>query len=271
MWLEVSCQLDAHKSHVWLEVSHQLDSHRWHLWPEAASLTATNGTCDQRLPAWQPPTARVARGWLPPWPSPSELFQMHAAWYISIYSWLVINITLQWRHNEGVGVSNLQPHDCLLNGLFRRRSKKTSNLSVTGLCAANSPVTGEFPTQRASNAENVSIWWLHLMTSSFTSLLQFSVCLQDSNTSPTMLVPVGASLLGPMPSRWPFCHQATNTSSTVPAMARIGHLSYREYDLCPQYIDRSSWGWQRGRYRNFRAEINTWTRSAFLKYIKHVI
>ena len=25
----------------------------------------------------------------------------------------------------------------------------------------NSPVTGEFPTQRASNAENVSIWWHH--------------------------------------------------------------------------------------------------------------
>ena len=32
---------------------------------------------------------------------------------------------------------------------------------VTGLCAGNSPVTGEFPAQRASNAENVSIWWRH--------------------------------------------------------------------------------------------------------------
>ena len=37
-------------------------------------------------------------------------------------------------------------------------SKKTSKLCVTGLCAGNSPVTGEFPGQRASNAENVSIW-----------------------------------------------------------------------------------------------------------------
>ena len=45
--------------------------------------------------------------------------------------------------------------------LFRRRSKKTSKLRVTGLCEGNSPVTGEFPTQRASNAENVSIWWRH--------------------------------------------------------------------------------------------------------------
>ena len=42
-----------------------------------------------------------------------------------------------------------------------RRSKKTSKLRVTGLCAGNSPVTGEFPTQRASSAENVSIWWRH--------------------------------------------------------------------------------------------------------------
>ena len=44
----------------------------------------------------------------------------------------------------------------------RRRSKKTSKLRVTGLCAGNSPVTGEFPAQMASNTENVFIWWCHL-------------------------------------------------------------------------------------------------------------
>ena len=44
---------------------------------------------------------------------------------------------------------------------FRRRSKKASKIRVTGLCAGNSPVTGEFPAQMASNAENVSIWWRH--------------------------------------------------------------------------------------------------------------
>ena len=43
----------------------------------------------------------------------------------------------------------------------RCRSKKTSKLCVTVLCAGNSPGTGEFPTQMASNAENVSIWWCH--------------------------------------------------------------------------------------------------------------
>ena len=68
---------------------------------------------------------------------------------------------LWWHHNERDGLSNHQPRDCLLNRLFRRRSKKTSKLRVTGLCAGNSPGTGEFPAQRASNAENVSIWWRH--------------------------------------------------------------------------------------------------------------
>ena len=68
---------------------------------------------------------------------------------------------LLWRHNERDGVSNHQPHDCLLSRLFRRRSKKTSKLRVTGLCAGNSPVNGGFPPQMASNAENVSIWWRH--------------------------------------------------------------------------------------------------------------
>ena len=43
----------------------------------------------------------------------------------------------------------------------RHKSKKTSRLRVTGLCAGNSPVTSGFPTQRASNTENVFIWWRH--------------------------------------------------------------------------------------------------------------
>ena len=69
--------------------------------------------------------------------------------------------TLQWRHNERYGVPNRQVHNCLPKLLFSRRSKKTSKLRATGLCEGNSPVTDEFPAQRASNTENVSIWWLH--------------------------------------------------------------------------------------------------------------
>ena len=70
-------------------------------------------------------------------------------------------IALQWRHNGHDSVSNHQPHDCYLNRLFRRRWKKTPKLRVTGLCAENSPGTGEFPAHVASYAENVSIWWRH--------------------------------------------------------------------------------------------------------------
>ena len=70
-------------------------------------------------------------------------------------------ITLRWRHNGHDSVSNHQPRECLLNSLIRCRSKKTSKLRVTGLCEGNSPETGEFPAQRTSNAENVSIWWRH--------------------------------------------------------------------------------------------------------------
>ena len=53
--------------------------------------------------------------------------------------------SILWRHNGCDGVPNHQPHDCSLNRLFRRRSNKTWKLRVTGLCAGNSPLTGEFP------------------------------------------------------------------------------------------------------------------------------
>ena len=66
--------------------------------------------------------------------------------------------TSQWRHNGRDSVSNHQPHDCLLNCLSDERKHQRS---VTGLCVGNSPLTGEFPAQMASNAKNVSIWWRH--------------------------------------------------------------------------------------------------------------
>ena len=45
---------------------------------------------------------------------------------------------VQWRHNERDGVSYHRRLDCLLNRLFRHRSKKISKLSVTGLGERNS-------------------------------------------------------------------------------------------------------------------------------------
>ena len=92
------------------------------------------------------------------WSIPSDLF---------LWKCLQINCmgpywySLQCCHNERYGVSNHQRLYCLLNRFFRCKSNKTSKFRVTGLCAGNSPVRGKFPAERASNAENVSIWWRH--------------------------------------------------------------------------------------------------------------
>ena len=100
--------------------------------------------------------------------------EMPVIWYTMTLMWRHCNVILvtytcvnkldhplRWRHNGRDSVSNHQSYHCLLNRLFRRRSKKTPKLGVTGLCVGNSPGTGEFPAQMASNAENVSIWWRH--------------------------------------------------------------------------------------------------------------
>ena len=110
---------------------------------------------------------------------------MHMVWgLLCLLKFILVgftHISLQWRHIGHDGVLNHQPHHCLLNRLFRRRSKKTSKLRVTVLCAGNSPVTGEFPAKRASNAENVSIWWRH-------HIVRFRHC--HSGYHPNSIVPV---------------------------------------------------------------------------------
>ena len=89
-----------------------------------------------------------------------KLFKMQ---FSTLFYWLVSLYPLQWRHSEcnGVSNSNNQPRECLLKRWFGRRSRKTSKLHVTCLCEGNSPVASEFPAQRASNAENISIGWRH--------------------------------------------------------------------------------------------------------------
>ena len=75
----------------------------------------------------------------------------------------VVLISLQWRHNEHDGVPNHQRLDCLLNRSFRRRSnQRKPKIGVTGHCEGNPSLTIGFPSQRTSDAENVSIWWRHL-------------------------------------------------------------------------------------------------------------
>ena len=112
---------------------------------------------------------------------------------VEVRAWVGDYTPLQWRNNGRDSVSNHQPHDCLLNRLFRRRSTKTPKLRVTGLCAGNSPGTGEFPAQMASNVENVSIWWRHLAIQRYTDVITCVLTLDDmmmvlSMTMTTMLL-----------------------------------------------------------------------------------
>ena len=76
--------------------------------------------------------------------------------------------SLRWRHSGCDSVSNHQPHDCLLNRLFRRRSKKTSKLRVTGLFfvrgihrgPVNSP--HKWPvTRKMFPFDDVIMYWCH--------------------------------------------------------------------------------------------------------------
>ena len=73
-------------------------------------------------------------------------------------------ITILWRHNGSDSVSNHQPHDCLLSRLFRRISKKTSKLCVTGFFVGNSPGTGDevimVAIYNVMKLTNQNIWWL---------------------------------------------------------------------------------------------------------------
>ena len=91
------------------------------------------------------------------------------------FSCLTIDLfmSLQLRYNERDGVSYHQPLDCLLDRLFRRRSKKIFK------GPRHWPLLGEFTGdrwQRASNAETVSI----LMTSTCGSSFPV-ICPQGSN------------------------------------------------------------------------------------------
>ena len=59
-----------------------------------------------------------------------------------VISWGAKFHTLQWWHNGRGGVFSHQPLYCLLNRLFRHRTKKSSKQRATGLCAGwpvNSP------------------------------------------------------------------------------------------------------------------------------------
>ena len=85
--------------------------------------------------------------------------------FMHIFHDYVITVT----SNGHDGVSNHQPRHCLFIRLFRRRSKKTSKLRVTGLCAGNSPWPVNSP-----HKWPVTLKMFPLMTSSWWQVNIFS-------------------------------------------------------------------------------------------------
>ena len=86
--------------------------------------------------------------------------------HIYIYKHMEVKVrrtfcSLHWRHNDHDGVLNHQPHGCLLNLLFQRRSKKNIKVPRHWPLCGEFTVAGEFPAQRDSDVENASIWWRH--------------------------------------------------------------------------------------------------------------
>ena len=61
--------------------------------------------------------------------------------------------SLHWGHNGRDGVSNHQPHDCVLSRLFNSQIKENIKAPRHWLLCGEFTVTDEFPAQRASNAE----------------------------------------------------------------------------------------------------------------------
>ena len=72
------------------------------------------------------------------------------------------NASLQWCQNYRDGVANPRSLDYLLSRLLMGTDQR-KHQSSTGICERNPPVTGGFPSQKASNAEII----FHLMTSSW--------------------------------------------------------------------------------------------------------
>ena len=94
---------------------------------------------------------------------------------IAIRTWssflFSLSMLSQWDHYTDVIMSAMASQNTNLTIVYstvysRRRLEKTTKFSVTRhwplcVCVCDSPVAGEFPTQRASNVGKVSIWWRH--------------------------------------------------------------------------------------------------------------
>ena len=108
--------------------SYPINQEQYHFFKQHATLSGISFLVQA------PEVGTISACHLRPLTSTSRMTKLIASFQIFLPTAGIRLTTLQWRHNAGDGISNHQSHDCLLNRLFRRRSKKTSKLCVTGLC-----------------------------------------------------------------------------------------------------------------------------------------
>ena len=143
-----------------------------------------------------------------------------------------------------------------LNRVFRRGSKKTSKLRVTGLSEGNPPVTGGIPSQRASNAENVSIWWRHHE--------KVDVVTHPYSTSSNGLIK-HVSTLGhdiTMTSQWPWWHFKSPASRLftqpfIQTQIKENLKAPRHWPLCGEFTGTGEFPAQRTSYAE---NVSIWWR-----------
>ena len=92
--------------------------------------------------------------------------------YFLVFTSNRYGFSLQWRHNGCDSVSNRQPHDSLLNRLFRHRSKKTPLALVRGIHRGpvNSPYKWSF-TRKMFPFDDVIMFCLFLFSLYYSTLL----------------------------------------------------------------------------------------------------
>ena len=166
--------------------------------------------------------------------------------------------TLQWLHNDHDGVSNHQPHGCLLNHLFRRRSKKTSKLRVTGLWVGNSPgpvnSSHKWPVTRKMFSSDDIIMMRNEKRRVFVislSTVKSPYNARESNAITNLIW------------TWYYSHNIPTTD--IPCLTRVYFVAIVETTLVallqPRYISRSNitqcWTHKKGINENFVSIMNS--------------
>ena len=124
---------------------------------------------------------------------------------------------------------------------MRPHIKETSNCALQVLCEENSPVTGEFPAQRAINAEKASIWWHHHGYPN-TTTRESCACILDV-LQVTFLLVVNPGVY----KRWHFYNKRRFMANLSTSCLRMYHDDVIKWKHFPRYwpfvrgIHRSRW------------------------------